>query len=147
MSAPIKPIINQVSYSQGPEGCTVFFQLVCENVPVGSFVRFFSDDPGPQPLINLTRTKVSNNSFTTGLQTKVPPDFMCAITWCLTVFEPLPEHARVSFRAVFIAGKDHPEYASARAAKLCFPDGLPAGIKADSRVLIQDLEALEHQPA
>lgn len=64
-----------------PTEASIYFQLNCTNVPVGSKVSFSCGDPGPDPAINLQPTVVSTGpNFTTGVWSTIPANWSGTIT-------------------------------------------------------------------
>lgn len=100
---------TDVFYEQGGTARTVYMQIICKNVPTGCDVAFSCGTPGPNPIINLTRTKVTASGETLGIQTAIPKEFKSNITysyWSNGI--KLPEGAEFSLRAFYVPGENSP---------------------------------------
>ena len=71
-----------VQYNQGNEQGDMAILITCSNVPVGAEVAFSCGTPGPNPPINLPRTKVTNSSsFVVGITSVIPANFNSSIAY------------------------------------------------------------------
>jgi hypothetical protein len=90
---------NKIPYEQGPDGGQVIFMLRCENIPLGTAVGFSSDEPGPQPPIDLPATMVNSwPSFVIGLRSDVPANYKCTITYYANFSQPPGPGAQISMQ-------------------------------------------------
>jgi hypothetical protein len=71
-----------IEYEQGTIKAPMKFCIECTNVPVGAEVAFSCATPGPQPVINLDKTTVTNSeSFIVGMSSNVPKNFKSNISY------------------------------------------------------------------
>jgi hypothetical protein len=71
-----------INYTQGATAGILQFVLQCQNVPVGAQVAFSCGTPGPNPLINLPPTTVTNgSSFVIGMVSNIPANFVSNISY------------------------------------------------------------------
>lgn len=120
------PTFQQTTdYDQGTEGCEIYFYLVCTNVPVGAEVAFSCGSPGPDPRIDLPRTKVSNpHSFIVGIKSNVPADFKSNITYSYWANGTTPPPGwNIELQAVYIPPSGHEN------EKYCVPFEASAPVK------------------
>lgn len=107
---------REVQFSlEDPDEREIHFYLLCRNCPVGTEVSFHCGTPGPDPLIQIPRTRITRSSrFTTGLHSMVPGHFPGPgrqTTVTVTFWRndhPLPPDASVSFNAAKVIDPDHP---------------------------------------
>jgi hypothetical protein len=97
---PAHPVsTTTVNYSQGVQGGLVYLNMRCENVPDGSKISMSCGTPGPDPMIEVKPTTVSNTigsdgmaRFSLTLYSKIPDDWTSDIsyTWYSEGKTPLP---------------------------------------------------------
>lgn len=95
---------KRLNFDMGDQAGQIMFSLTCTNAPVGSEAKFSCGTPGPSPLIDTPRTKVTNDSnFIFGITCDVPAGFQSNIyySYWLNGHSPLPGF-RLTLRAAFI---------------------------------------------
>lgn len=71
-----------VQYNQGSTSGTMSIIMTCTNVPAGAQVAFSCGTPGPNPVINLPQTQVTNaSSFIAGVTSVIPANWNSTITY------------------------------------------------------------------
>ncbi|MFA8299540.1 MAG: hypothetical protein ACEPOV_05220 [Hyphomicrobiales bacterium] len=71
-----------VNYNQGGVGGKMHVILTCTNVPLGAEVGFSCPTPGPNPLVNLKRSKVNNpKTEVFGIVSDIPANWDGTITY------------------------------------------------------------------
>jgi hypothetical protein len=79
---PRGPVITQQAlYEQKQAASEIYVQLICENMPTGAEISLACGTPGPQPLIQLTWTKITEPNQIAGVQTKIPQNWTSNITY------------------------------------------------------------------
>ncbi len=104
-----------VEYKQGTKGGKMRFTLVCQKVPVGAEVSFSCGTPGPNPIINLPRTQVTNStSFIVGISSDVPANFDSYISYSYwsNGHAPLPGFS-IEMQVSYLVTTDNLLYSSA----------------------------------
>lgn len=94
------------TYTQGAQAAEMQISIVCSNVPIGSAVQFCCGKPGPNPIIYLPITTVTNNNVTISIRTYVPANFtsdIFAFYWS-NGHAPLPGF-NIKLEALYIVDK------------------------------------------
>lgn len=103
-----------VDYNQGTVGDKVQFLITCTNVPVGAKVSFSAGTPGPNPVINLDPTPVTNSSsFMVGCTCDVPANYQTKISYSYWANGTPPAGFSIKMSAQVVVPKDHENYAFA----------------------------------
>lgn len=95
-----------VNYTQGATTEVVNVILQCTNIPVGCSVGFTCSTPGPNPLLTLATTNVTNaTSFTVGVTSSIPAGFVSNIQyWFFSNGKTIPGGASVALQAIYVPG-------------------------------------------
>ena len=95
-------IENKMDYDQGTESSKIQFTLICQNIPKGSVIGFRSNEPGPNPPIDLPPTTVvTYPAFTTGIMCQVPANYKCVITYYAVLKDVPPPGAQITLQAAY----------------------------------------------
>ncbi len=71
-----------VHYDEGNLDAEIYFMLTCKNLPIGSEVMFSCPTTGPEPLIHMEKTKITNpQNQVFGVKCHVPSNFVGDITY------------------------------------------------------------------
>ncbi len=120
-----------VAYDQGTQGCEMQFQITCRNVPAGAAIAFSAGTPGPDPVVNLPKTTVTNSeSFVTGMLAKVPDNWSTNISYSYFAngHDPLPGFS-IELSAIYIVPAENELFGrAATAEELGLPQNLAAAI-------------------
>jgi|GEM_PF-4360061 len=93
-------------YQQGQDALKMQFDLICEHIPVNSYISFSSDTDGPSPTIELNKTKVTNDlTFTAGISSQVPSNYEGNITFNLYTDEALTDKSYVEMKIGYLEGQ------------------------------------------
>jgi len=106
---PPEPVLRwktKFMYKQGDLEREMSFEVGCLNIPVGSYVSFEAENKvGPNPLILLQKTKVSDPKGKFGLDSVVPAGYESSITFSLYCDKP-PAASALTFKAYYVEGKN-----------------------------------------
>lgn len=92
-------------YDQGPNALKMQFTIICQNIPVNSYVSFSSDELGPSPAIELKPTVVNDESyFTAGMASDIPADYTGTITFCLYSSDKMPAKSQAELQVGYLEG-------------------------------------------
>ncbi len=120
-----------VEYDQGTIKSPIQFLITCKNVPVGAEVGFSAGTPGPKPVVDLPKTKVTNSkSFVVGMAAQVPANWSTNISYSYFAngHNPLPGFS-IEMSAVYIVPGDNELFERAATAEnLGLPPNLTAAI-------------------
>jgi len=109
---PNPPQIQKtVAYDQGTVAHQVYVLLTAQNVPAGCDIAFECGTAGPEPLLSLKRTQVTNSqSFVGGVYSNIPAGFSSYITYQLwTNGHSLPANATLTLSAQYVQNPGDPE--------------------------------------
>lgn len=91
------------AYDQGEEEKEMFFNMNCKNIPSGTFISFSSDNTtGPNPVIKLDKTKVTDSNGTYGIQSNVPAGYKGNISFNFFCEDTPPEESSITFQAYYL---------------------------------------------
>lgn len=114
-------------YTQGSKEEKVHFLLACTECPVGSEVAFSCGAPGPDPLIDMPRTKITDPSYQSfGIKSKVPAGFESDITFSYWSNGGKPGKGfKIKISAIHVVSQGNELYArAADPVELGFPQNL-----------------------
>lgn len=101
---------TSVDYMQGTQASTMLILLTTTNIPIGAEVGFSCGTPGPQPIINLPKSKVTDpSSFIIGISSLVPAGWESSITYSYWAngTTPLPGWS-IGLKIVYLVEADNP---------------------------------------
>lgn len=107
-----KPTFTRpVHYAQGPEGGMMHIQLSCTGLPVGSEVAFSCGTPGPNPPLDLKRTKITTpGTFDVGITSNIPAGFESNIAYSYWSNNLTPSQGfKISLVVFYFVSQDNEE--------------------------------------
>ncbi|WP_306951010.1 hypothetical protein [Streptomyces sp. B4I13] len=119
-------IERSVLYEQGDLEHMVYVLIRAENIPIGCEIEFHCGSEGPQPLLSLPRTTVTNaSSFVAGVYSMIPAGFSSYITYNLwTNGKTLPVNAKLTLSAQYTENSGDPELVGAVDLRELVPEHL-----------------------
>ncbi|GGX14268.1 hypothetical protein [Aquimarina muelleri] len=91
------------AYNQGDTAREMSFELNCKNIPIGTYISFSSDNPtGPNPVITLDKTKVSDPNGSFGIKSSVPAEYSGNITFSFFSNDAPPADSSITFLAYYL---------------------------------------------
>ena len=128
-----------VEYNQGTQASEMHFLITCKNVPVGAGVAFSSGTPGPNPVVNLPMTNVTDDqSFIAGMVSSVPANWNTNISYSYFAHGTTPKKGfSITMNAVYIVPPDNELFErAATAEELGLPENLAAAIGPQKGIIV-----------